>query len=132
MPRDQMVPSLLRAFARHRNEADKPIDYWLPPEVYDPTLWSPDSVYLYIITDGCVGAPAAVDAANRFPLKDCEVCRPGAPRDDGVHAAVVEGFCGSRSGVLTLAALLEELDLGHLAASLSGLNIKEADAELVG
>ena len=51
------VPALLRGFARHREVPGKPSDWWLPPEVHDPAVWSHDSVYLYIITDGTVGGP---------------------------------------------------------------------------
>ena len=57
MERDELVQSLLQAFARHRKAPGKPADYWLPPEVYDPGIWGAQDLYLYIMTDGSLGGP---------------------------------------------------------------------------
>ena len=82
--------ALLKGFARHRRVAGKPDDYWLPREVYDPGLCTPQDLYMYIITEGCVGGP---DPAARRTIP--ENAAPAAPRlmvverNAALHAALV-------------------------------------------
>jgi len=85
----ELVPALLKGFAAHRKEPGKADDHWLPPDVYDASLWTVDNVYLYVITDGNVGRPTPDRIKQTAELASCEVCRPSTARDGAAHAGAI-------------------------------------------
>ena len=82
LPRAELVPQLLKSFAHHRKAEG---ESWLPKEVYDETLWDVDSLYLYIISDGSIGAPRPKPrVANSSATTACDVCDAGGEGWDWV------------------------------------------------
>jgi hypothetical protein len=123
---------LLRGFAHHRRKAGVPDDHWLPPEVYDEDLWSVDSLYLYIISDGAVGQPRDPSKPKSGPAS-CGVCDP--KMDDRAEmvahlSAALLGAPAVESSPRGLGGLAASLELGHLQQQLSGLTLADAAAEL--
>ena len=98
MPRDELVASLLRGFAQHRTQSGKPDDHWLPRDIYDPTSWSIDSVWIHIITDGHLGGPT-----------------PGGLRQEPTHTCHQDGEARSET-VARLAQTLSDEEAAAAAA----------------
>ena len=158
MPRSEVIPALCSGFAKHRAEPGKPLDHWLPPEIYDEEIFDVDSAYLYIITDGNVGIPRA-KRKPKLPAPAAstalDVCDPDAPEtsskvkaeskasvayiaDGGASSAPAPasgsdgaggtGGAGGAGG--NLEELLADLSLEHLRDHLAGLNLQTAATEV--